>query len=84
MALVGAVGLHFYSQIWELNGRSLHSLATGKGSLKNRESIHFAKFAHDICANTFFLRIDSFYESILRKIRHIPEHKGCQICIMDA
>ena len=51
-------------------------------TLKNRESIHFAKFAHDTCADTFFWRIDSFYESILGKIRHISECKGCQICIM--
>ena len=53
-------------------------------TLKNRESIHFAKFAYDTCADTFFWRIDSFYESILGEIQHIPEHKGCQIYIMDA
>ena len=53
-------------------------------TLKNRESIHFAKFVHDTCADTFFWRIDSFYELILGKIRHIPERKGCQICIMKA
>ena len=53
-------------------------------TLKNRESIHFAKFVHDTCADTFFWRIDSFHESILGKIRHISKCKGCQICIMKA
>ena len=52
-------------------------------TLKNRESIHFAKFGHDTRADTLFWRIDSFYESILGKIQHIYEHKGCQICIME-
>ena len=41
-------------------------------------------FACDSCADTFFWRIDSFYESILGKIQHILEHKGCQNCIKKA
>ena len=36
-------------------------IAASAETLKNRESIHFAKFAHDTCANTFFGRIHSFY-----------------------
>ena len=51
-------------------------------TLKNRESIHFAKFGYDTCADTLFWRIDSFYESILGKIQHIYEQYGCQICIL--
>ena len=76
---------------WDLPKNMLNSPLTQVNTsaetiltLKNRESIHFAKFAHDTCADTFFWRIDSFYESILGKIRHIPECKGCQICIMKA
>ena len=52
-------------------------------TLKNRESIHFAKFGYDTRADTLFWRIDSFYESILGKIQHIYGHNGCQICIME-
>ena len=53
-------------------------------TLKNRESIHFAKFVPWYMCGYIFWRIDSFYESILGKIRHILECKGCQICIMKA
>ena len=52
-------------------------------TLKNRESIHFAKFGYDTYADTLFWRINSFYESIFGKIQHKYEDNGCEICIME-
>ena len=53
-------------------------------TLKNRESIHIAKFAHDTRADTFFEESIHYHELILGMIRYIRERKGRPICIIKA
>ena len=63
------------SKICPTQNTSAESILT----LKSCESIHFAKFAHDTCADTFFFEeLIHSMSQILGKIPLIPE---CKVCL---
>ena len=64
--------------IWNATSHNLKEIVLK--TLKNRESIHIAKFAHDTRADTFFEESIHYHELILGMIRYIRERKGRPIC----